>query len=105
MMELVMRKYWWLGVTRDVGWYVEECNMCQKMKNRTEVPVEKLKLSKVPEKPWTYLMVGFITKLPLVARKYVVLVVCDRLSKIIYSVARMKGTSAERLAQLFRDNV
>ena len=63
-----MRNYWWLGVTRDVGWYVEECNMCQKMKNRTEVPVEKLKLSEVPEKPWTYLMVGFITKLPLVFR-------------------------------------
>ena len=63
-----MRNYWWLGVTRDVGWYVEECNMCQKIKNRTEVPVEKLKLSEVLEKPWTYLMVGFITKLPLVFR-------------------------------------
>jgi len=46
-----MRNYWWLGVTKDVGKYVEGCNMCQKMKNRTEVPVEKLKLSKILEKP------------------------------------------------------
>ena len=26
--ELVTRNYWWLGVTRDVGKYVEECNLC-----------------------------------------------------------------------------
>ena len=45
-----MRNYWWPGVTKDVGKYVERCNMCQQMKNRTEVPAEKLKLSKVPEK-------------------------------------------------------
>jgi len=27
--------------------YVDGCNMCQRMKNRTEAPVEKLKLSKI----------------------------------------------------------
>ena len=72
--ELVMRNYWWLGVTKDVGKYIEEYDMCQKMKNRIEMSVGKLKLSKVPEKPWTHLMVDFITKLPVVARKDVILV-------------------------------
>ena len=28
IVELVTRNYWWLGVTRDVGRYVEECNLC-----------------------------------------------------------------------------
>ena len=51
MVELVMRNYWWLGVTKNIGRYVEGCNLCQRMKNRTEEVVEKLKLSKVPEKP------------------------------------------------------
>ena len=36
---------------RDVGWYVEGCDMCQQMKNRTEVSVRKLKLSEIPGKP------------------------------------------------------
>jgi len=36
---------------------VEGCDICQRMKNRTEVPMGKLKLSKVSEKPWTYLIV------------------------------------------------
>ena len=65
----------------------------------------KLKLSEVPEKPLTHLMVDFITKLPVVAGKDAILVVCDRLSKMIHFVATMKGISAERLARLFRDNV
>ena len=75
------------------------------MKNRVEAPAEKLKLSKVPEKPWTYLIVDFITKLPLVARKDVVLVVCNRLSKMTHFVAITEETSVERLARLFRDNI
>ena len=63
MAELVTRNYWWLGVTRDVVRYVEEYDMCQQMKNRTEEIAEKLKLSEVLEKPWTHLIVDFITKL------------------------------------------
>ena len=49
-MELVTRNYWWLGVTRDIGRYVEGCNMYQRMKNRTEEVAGKLKLSEVPKK-------------------------------------------------------
>jgi len=26
--ELVTRNYWWPGVTREVRWYVEECDLC-----------------------------------------------------------------------------
>ena len=103
--ELVTRNYWWLGVTRDVGRYVEECDLCQRMKNRTEELAGKLKLSKVPEKPWTHLTVDFITKLLVVAGKDAILVVYDRLFKMMYFVATTEGTSAEGLARLFRDNV
>jgi len=105
MVELVMRNYWWLGVTRDIGRYMEECDLCQRMKNRTEEVAEKLKLSEVLEKPWTHLMVDFIMKLPVVAGKDAILVVCNRLSKMIYFVATAERTLAEGLARLFRDNV
>ena len=84
---------------------MEGCNLCQRMKNRTEEVVGKLKLSKIPEKMWTYLTVDFITKLPVVARKDAILVVCDMLSKIVYFVATTEGTLAEELARLFRNDV
>jgi len=77
MVELVTRNYWWPGVMRDIGKYVEGCNLCQRMKNRMEELAGKLKLSKVLKKPWSHLMVDFITKLSVVAGKDVILVVYD----------------------------
>ncbi len=82
--ELVTKNYQQLGVTKDVEKYVDSCNMYQRMKNKIEAPVEKLKLNEVLEKLWTYLIVDFITQLLLVARKDVILVIGDRLSKIAY---------------------
>ena len=90
---------------RDVGRYIEECDLCQRMKNRMEELVGKLKLSEVPEKLWTYLMVNFIMKLPVIAGKNAILVVCNRLSKIMYFVATTEETSAEGLARLFKNNI
>jgi len=103
--ELVMRNYWWPGVTRDVGKNVKGCDLCQRMKNRMEEPAGKLKLSEVPQKMWSHLTVDFITKLSVVAGKDAILVVCDRLSKMTHFVATMEGTSAEGLARLFWNNV
>ena len=47
----------------------------------------------------------FITKLPLVAEKDAILVVCNRLFKMTYFMATTKKTSAKGLVKLFRDNV
>ena len=105
MVELVTRNYWWPGVMRDVGKYVEGCDLCQRMKNRMEEMAGKLKLSEVLEKPWLYLTVDFITKLLVVAGKDVILVVCDQLSKMTHFIATMEGTSMEGLARLFHDNM
>ena len=104
-MELVTRNYWWPGVTRDVGKYVEGCDLCQWMKNRTKELAGKLKLSEVPQKAWMHLTVDFITKLSVVAEKDVILVVCNRLSKMTHFVATTEGTSVEGLARLLRNNV
>ena len=39
---LVTRNYQWLEVTKDIEKYIEECDLCQKMKNKTEVLVRNL---------------------------------------------------------------
>jgi len=50
-------------------------------------------------------MVDFITKLLLVVGKDVILMVYDWLSKIAHFIATIKGTSAEGLARLFKNNM
>jgi len=44
-------------------------------------------------------------KLPLVAEKNAILVVCDRLSTITYFVVAIEEISVEELVRLFRNNV
>jgi len=61
--------------------------------------------NKVLEKVWMCLTVDFIIKLPLVAEKDTILVVCDRLLKMTHFVATTEGTLVEGLARLFRGNV
>ena len=75
------------------------------MKNKTEMPVGKLRPNKVPERSWQYISVDFITKL-LVSKGYdSILVVCNRFSKMSYFVAMTEKIIAEELARLFRNNM
>ena len=90
---------------KDIERYVEEYNICQRMKNRMKMTAGKLKLSEVPEKSWIYLIVDFIMKLPVVARKDAILVVYNILLKMTYFVTTKEGTLVEELARLFKDNM
>jgi len=49
--ELVTRNHWWPGITKEVGRYIDGYNACQRYKNRSEAPAEKLMPNVVPEKP------------------------------------------------------
>ena len=46
-----------------------------------------------------------IIKLLLVVEKDAILVVCNRLSKMIYFIETMEGILAKGLARLFKDNI
>jgi len=59
----------------------------------------------IPEKPWTHILADFITKLPLAQGYNSILVVVDRLTKIVHFIPTTEKTLAEGLARLFRDNV
>jgi len=59
----------------------------------------------IPEKPWTYISADFITKLPIAQGYNSILVVVDKLTKMVYFISTTEKTSAEGLARLFKDNV
>jgi len=52
-----------------------------------------------------HILADFITKLPLAQEYDSILVVVDRLTKMVHFIPTIEKTSAEGLAQLFRDNV
>ena len=85
--------------------YVEGCNSYQRNKNHTEQPAGKLMPNSIPEKPWMYILVDFITKLPLAQGYNTILVVVDQLTKMVHCIPTTEKTMAEGLAKLFRDNM
>jgi len=103
--ELVTRNFWWPGVTKEVKQYVERCNTYQHNKNCTEQPAGKLMPNSILEKPWAHISADFITKLPLAQGYDSILVVVDRLTKMVHFVPTTEKMSAKRLARLFRDNM
>ena len=105
MVELVTKNYWWLEIMKEVKRYVEGYDQYQRMKNRAEMPVGKLRPNQVPEKPWQHILVDFITKLLMSKGHNLILVIYDRFSKISHFVATTEKIMVEGLVRLFRDNV
>ena len=105
MMELVTRNYWWPGVTKEIGKYVDGCDACQRYKNQSEALAGKLMPNAISEKLWSHISADFITKLPLAQGYDAILVVCDCFSKMAHFIATTEKTSAEGLAKLFRDHI
>ena len=99
--ELVIRNYWWPGVTKEVKRY----DQCQRIKNRAEMPAVKLRPNQVPKRLWQHISVDFITKLPVSKGHDSILVVCNRFPKMLHFVVTTEKTTAKGLARLFRDNI
>ena len=84
---------------------MERCDAYQRNKNHTEQLAGKLIPNSIPEKPWVHILADFITKLPLVQGYDSILVVVNRLTKMVYFIPTMEKMSAEGLARLFRNNM
>jgi len=103
--ELVTRNFWWPRVTTEVKQYMKGYDLCQRNKNRTELPAGKLMPNKATDKPWVHIMADFIVKLPLSRGYNSILVVCNQLTKMVHFIPTTKKTLAEGLAVLFWDHV
>ena len=65
----------------------------------------KLRPNEVLERPWQYISVDFITKLPMSKGHDSILVVCDRFLKMSHFVVTTEKIMAEGLVRLFKDNM
>ena len=84
---------------------MEGYDQCQRMKNRAEIPVGKLRPNQILERPWQHISVDFITKLSMSKDHGSILVVCDRFSKMSHFVVIIEKMMAEGLVRLFKNNV
>ena len=98
MVELVTRNFWWPRVTKEVKRYIDGYDACQQNKNCTKQLAGKLMPNSILEKPWTHISANFITKLSLAQEYDSILVVVDRLTKMVHFISTTEKTSAKGLA-------
>ena len=105
MLELIMRNYWWPGISKFVLQYVDGCDTCQRGKSYPEKPAGKLMPNPIPTGPWIDISVDFVTGLPEAQGYNTILVVCDRFTKQVHIIPTTKETSSLGLAHLYHDHI
>ena len=75
-----------------MGRYINRYDACQRYKNQSKAPIGKLMPNTILEKPWSYILADFITKLPLAQEYDAILVVYDYFSKIVHFIATTEKT-------------
>jgi hypothetical protein len=103
--ELVSRNYWWPNMTRFIAGYVRGCDRCNRTKTFPRRPLGKLTPNQIPTKPWQIITVDLITGLPDSHGYNSIMVVVDRLSKLIHVAPTTDKVTSEGIARLFRDHV
>ncbi|MBW0472025.1 hypothetical protein O181_011740 [Austropuccinia psidii MF-1] len=103
--KLVKRYFHWSGMTQFINYYVSSCQQCSKNKNIHHEKFELLKPLPIPNGPWIYLSMDFITQLPLSNSFDSILVILDRLSKMAVFIPKMSSITLFDLAHLFIKNI
>jgi transposase InsO family protein len=106
MLELLRRTFWWPSMARDVERYVQRCVDCQRNKPQSGRTPGRLQPLPVPAAPWDSVSLDFVVALPKTEGGYdSVLVLVDRLTKMVHLVPTTTSCTAENTARLFFDNV
>ena len=105
--ELVSRKYYWPSMKSDIARYVEGCDVCMSSKATRHKPYGNLQSLPIPTHKWKDITMDFVTGLP-ESKDWKgvdydsILVVVDRLTKMVHYEAVKKTLTAEQLAEVLR---
>ncbi|KAI3792250.1 hypothetical protein L2E82_06124 [Cichorium intybus] len=98
--------YWWPGMKRDVGHFVENCLTCLQVKANHQKPYGAVQPLTVPKKKWDEITMDFITKLPRTPRGYdSIWVIVDRLTKSAHFIPIREDFQVSKLAEIYTREV
>ncbi|CAI7903370.1 unnamed protein product [Closterium sp. NIES-53] len=104
--KLLHRHYYWPDSSNDVQRYVSSCRVCQAMKSTCQRPAGLLQPLEPPERPWQQVTMDFVTGMPAgPSGNDAVLVVVDRLTKMVHFAPCRTRITAEETARLFISTV
>jgi len=98
--------YYWKNIRTTVQDYVRSCQECQRTKASNQKPFGLLRPLEPPTTKWTHITMDFVTPLPTTKNGAVgILVVVDRLSKMLRIIPTPPNLTAPITAKLFKDHI
>ncbi|GIL78503.1 hypothetical protein Vretimale_6069 [Volvox reticuliferus] len=106
LVELACRNFWWSSLAQDAARFVQQCDDCQRSKPLSGKQAGLLQPLPIPVAPWESVSLDFVVGLPpSEGGNDAVLVMVDRLTKMVHLAPTTTSVTAEQTARLFFDNV
>ncbi|MBW0559584.1 hypothetical protein O181_099299 [Austropuccinia psidii MF-1] len=99
-LKVIKRDFYWAGMNQFIKDYVSSCQKCSRNKKIHHKKFGLLKPLQIPSGPWNFLLMDFITQLPLSKNFASILVVVDRFSKMAIFIPTYGTITALYLAQI-----
>ena len=101
-MAIARKKYFWLGMKKDIAEYISKCMKCQQMKVEHQQPSSLLQPFPVPEWKWEVVSMDFITGLPMTWRQHEsIMVVVEKLTKETHCIPVKSTYKTDAIAKIF----
>ena len=103
--ELILQSYWWPHIHTDIWCHVESCDIFQQTKTKWSKPWGLLLPNPILKYPWQQITVDLITELPFSLGYNTIMVIVNRLTKMICIVPTYPSLTSDGAAWLYRDYV
>ncbi|GBG58892.1 hypothetical protein CBR_g24244 [Chara braunii] len=101
----LLHRFSWPTMMRDAQLYVETCQVCQRDKPRTQVPLGLLKPLPIPERPGEHMSMDFMdTLITNKSGMHHIFVIVDRFSKYARLIAMPETAKTEYVIRMFKEN-
>ena len=95
-------QYYWSGMKRHVGDFVQRCLTCQQVKTKHQKPTGLLQPLEVAEWKWEHITMDFVTYLPQTQWRHdVVWVIVDRLTMSAHFLTVQMTFTPEEFCRLY----
>jgi hypothetical protein len=95
------KDWFWHGMKKDIKAYIRGCDTCQRLKHETSKPAGLLQPLSIPLRPWHFISMNFVERLPTSSKQNVILVIVDRFTKYVHFIPLSHHYIASRVVALF----
>lgn len=101
----IQLRFFWVGMARVIKNFIQQCRVCQQIKIPTTKPIGLLQPLSIPSAIWEELGMDFVTGLPTVGGKSVIIVIIDLLTKYCHLGALLASFTATSVAEYFVNQI